>query len=76
MYQFNDQGNLKDFAVQNQKFLSNLMLRRGVLVSEDTIGGLSPVYISGNARSLIRITAPDSTAIPADSLAIGEEFDL
>ncbi|KQO29779.1 glycosyl transferase [Flavobacterium sp. Leaf82] len=76
MYQFNDQGNLKDFAVQNQKFLSNLMLRRGVLVSEDTIGGLSPVYISGNARSLIRIKAPDSTAIPADSLAIGEEFDL
>ncbi|OXE95404.1 transglycosylase domain-containing protein [Flavobacterium araucananum] len=76
MYQFNDQGNLKDFAVQNQKFLSNLMLRRGVLVSEDTIGVLSPVYISGNARSLIRIKAPDSTAVPADSLSAGDEFDL
>jgi len=76
MYQFNDQGNLKDFAVKNQKFLSNLMLRRGVLVSEDTIGGLRPVYISGNARSLIRIKAPDSTAIPADSLARDDEFDL
>ena len=76
MYQFNDQGNLKDFAVKNQKFLSNLMLRRGVLISEDTIGGLKPVYISGNARSLIRIKAPDSTAIPADSLARDDEFDL
>jgi hypothetical protein len=76
MYQFNDQGNLKDFAVQNQKFLSNLMLRRGVLVSEDTIGGLRPVYVSGNARSLLRIKTPDSTAIPADSLATYEEFDL
>ncbi|MEP6804171.1 MAG: biosynthetic peptidoglycan transglycosylase [Flavobacterium sp.] len=76
MYQFNDQGNLRDYAVQNQKFLSNLMLRRGVLTAEDTIGGLSPVYISGNARSLIRIKAPDSTAVPADSLVISDEFDL
>ncbi|MFH6997731.1 transglycosylase domain-containing protein [Flavobacterium sp. FlaQc-57] len=76
MYQFNDQGNLKDFAVKNQKFLSNLMLRRGVLVSEDTIGGLRPVYISGNARSFIRIKALDSTAIPVDSLARDDEFDL
>ena len=75
MYQFNDQGNLRDYAVQNQKFLSNLMLRRGVLVSEDTIGRL-PVYVSGNARSLLRIKAPDSTAIPVDSLSISDEFDL
>ena len=75
MYQFNDQGNLKDYAIQNQKFLTNLMLRRGVLVSEDTIGRL-PVYVSGNARSLLRIKAPDSTAIPVDSLSIEDEFDL
>lgn len=75
MYQFNDQGNLRDYAVKNQKFLKNLMFRRGLLVPEDTIGQL-PVYISGNARSLIRIKAPDSTAIPADSLSIGDEFDL
>lgn len=75
MYQFNDQGNLKDYAIKNQKFLSNLMLRRGVLVSEDTIGRL-PVYISGNARSLLRIKAPDSTAIAADSLSMEDEFDL
>ncbi|MDW8851683.1 biosynthetic peptidoglycan transglycosylase [Flavobacterium sp. MMLR14_040] len=75
MYQFNDQGNLKDYAVKNQKFLRNLMFRRGLLIPEDTIG-LLPVYISGNARSLIRIKAPDSTAIKNDSLAIEEEFDL
>ncbi|OXA94860.1 transglycosylase domain-containing protein [Flavobacterium hercynium] len=75
MYQFNDQGNLKDYAIKNQKFLSNLMLRRGVLISEDTINQL-PVYISGNARSLLRIKAPDSTAIKLDSLAIEGEFDL
>jgi len=75
MYQFNDQGNLRDYAAKNQKFLKNLMFRRGLLIPEDTIGQL-PVYISGNARSLIKIKAPDSTAVPADSLSISDEFDL
>ena len=75
MYQFNDQGNLRDYAAKNQKFLKNLMFRRGLLIPEDTLGQL-PVYISGNARSLIKIKAPDSTAVPADSLSISDEFDL
>ncbi len=75
MYQFNDQGNLKDYAIKNQNFLKNLMFRRGLLVPEDTIG-LLPVYISGNARSLIKIKVPDSTAIKIDSLAVDDEFDL
>ncbi|QOG03302.1 transglycosylase domain-containing protein [Flavobacterium sp. MDT1-60] len=75
MYQFNDEGNLRDYAVKNQKFLKNLMFRRGLLIPEDTLGQL-PVYISGNARSLIKIKAPDSTAIPVDSLATDGEFDL
>lgn len=75
MYQFNDQGNLKDYALQNQKFLKNLMFRRGLLIPEDTLGQL-PVYISGNARSLIKIKVPDSTVVPVDSLLINDEFDL
>ena len=75
MYQFNDQGNLRDYAAKNQKFLKNLMFRRGLLIPEDTLGQL-PVYISGNARSLIKIKAPDSTVVPADSLSISDEFDL
>jgi hypothetical protein len=75
MYQFNDEGNLRDYAVKNQKFLRNLMFRRGLLIPEDTIGIL-PVYISGNARSLIKIKVPDSTAVPVDSLSLGGEFDL
>ncbi|TDW50375.1 transglycosylase [Flavobacterium sp. 270] len=75
MYQFNDEGNLKDYAIKNQKFLKNLMFRRGLLIPEDTLGQL-PVYISGNARSLIRIKAPDSTAVKNDSLSLEGEFDL
>ncbi|MCC9072573.1 transglycosylase domain-containing protein [Flavobacterium sp. F-65] len=74
-YQFNDQGNLKDYAIRNQKFLSNIMLRRGILTPEDTINRL-PVYVSGNARSLLRIKAPDSTAVPIDSMGIDDEFNL
>ncbi|MBP1225844.1 hypothetical protein JOD96_004448 [Flavobacterium sp. 1355] len=75
MYQFNDQGNLKDYVVKNQKYLQNLMFRRGLLIPEDTIGQL-PVYISGNARSFIKIKVPDSTAVKLDSLATDDEFDL
>jgi hypothetical protein len=75
MYQFNDQGNLKDYAIKNQKFLKNLMFRRGLLVPEDTLGQL-PVYISGSARSFIKIKAPDSTAVKNDSLSVDDEFDL
>ncbi|MBE8727463.1 transglycosylase domain-containing protein [Flavobacterium hungaricum] len=75
MYQFNDEGNLKDYALKNQTFLKNLMFRRGLLIPEDTIGQL-PVYISGNARSFIKIKVPDSTAIKLDSLNTTDEFDL
>lgn len=67
MYKFNDLGNLRDFAKQNERFISNLMLRRGIITSEDTIGR-KPVYISGNARSYLRIKIPDSLAIKNDSI--------
>ena len=75
MYQFNDQGNLKDYAIKNQKFLSNLMLRRGILIPEDTVYQ-SSVYVSGTARSLLKIKIQDSTEIKKDSLLIEEEFGL
>ena len=74
MWKFDDQGNLRSFADQQQKFLSNLMLRRGLLTSEDTIGQSNPMTVSGNARSFLNIKVQDS--IPIDSLAIEEEFDL
>lgn len=79
MYQFDNQGNLKRYANKNQRYLSNLMLKRGILTSEDTIGQHG-VYVSGNARSYLNIVKiQDSTAIPLDSLSIkieDEEFDF
>jgi hypothetical protein len=74
MWFFDNQGNLKAFAKQQQKFLSNLMLRRGILTSEDTIGQSIPLQLSGNAHSLLNIKVLDS--VPVDSLAVEELFEF
>jgi len=72
MCQFNDQGNLKGFAITKQKYLTNLMLRRGILSIEDTIYESQPVLISGKAKSFIRLRERDTIQI--DSLNFDEEF--
>ncbi len=74
MWQFDNEGKLKSFANQQQKFLSNLMLRRGILIPEDTIGYSIPLNISGNAHSLLKLKVLDS--IPVDSLAIEEPYEF
>ena len=74
MWQFDNEGNLKSFANQQQKFLSNLMLRRGILIPEDTIGYSIPINISGNAHSLLKLKVQDS--IPADSLAVEAPYEF
>ncbi|TDD78096.1 transglycosylase domain-containing protein [Flavobacterium caseinilyticum] len=76
MYQFNDQGMLKDFAVKQESFLTNIMLRRGLLTAEDTIYKSLPILISGPAKSFIKFKVQDSTQIKVDSLAVDDEFDL
>ena len=76
MYQFNDQGLLKDFAVKQESFLTNIMFRRGLLTPEDTIYKSLPILISGPAKFLLRIKVQDTTQIKTDSLAVDEEFDL
>lgn len=67
MYQFNDQGNLKPSAVNKEKYLKRLMMRRGIIISEDTIAQY-PVRVIGSASSYIKIKeivpeVIDSTAI-------------
>jgi membrane carboxypeptidase/penicillin-binding protein len=76
MYQFNDQGMLKDFAMKQESFLTNIMFRRGLLSPEDTIYKTQPILISGPAKSFLSIKAQDTTQIKIDSLAVDEEFDL
>jgi len=74
MWQFDNEGKLKSFANQQQKFLSNLMLRRGILIPEDTIGQSIPLQISGSAHSLLNLKVQDS--VPVDSLAVEEPFEF
>ncbi|MGZ9677349.1 transglycosylase domain-containing protein [Flavobacterium sp. GNP001] len=76
MYQFNDQGQLKDFAVKQEAFLTKLMFRRGLLIPEDTIYKALPLFISGPAQSFIKIKTIDSTQVKTDSIALDNEFDL
>ncbi|TRX02072.1 transglycosylase domain-containing protein [Flavobacterium gawalongense] len=76
MYQFNDQGMLKDFAIKQESFLTNIMFRRGLLSPDDTIYKSLPILISGPAKSFIKFKVQDSMQIKVDSLVVDEEFDL
>ena len=72
MWQFDTEGRLKSFASQQQKFLGNLMLRRGILTPEDTIGQSIPLQLTGSAHSLLKLKVQDSIAV--DSLEVEEPF--
>jgi hypothetical protein len=74
MWQFDNEGKLKPYAEKHQQFLSNLMLRRGILIAEDTIGLSNPLQLTGNARALLNIKVQDSIAI--DSLPVEEPFEF
>ena len=74
MYQFNAEGILKESAAQQERFVTNIMLKRGLLASDDTLYKSLPLYISGPARSYLRIKVQDS--IPKDSLNSVNEFNF
>ena len=71
MYEFNPEGYLIAIENKKQTFISNLMLRRGLSVSDDTIGQHLPMAITGNARSFLKFEVKDT--IQVDSTFI-EEF--
>lgn len=73
MYQFDDEGKLKSFANKHEEFMSKLMLRRGLLTSEDTIGQKVPISISGRARTHMKFKVQDSIAV--DSLFTDFDFN-
>jgi membrane peptidoglycan carboxypeptidase len=54
------------------QMLKNTMMRRGLIVPEDTINQL-PIMITGSARSFIKVKA--ESVIETDSTSI-EEFDF
>jgi len=72
MYQFNPEGNLKSFAINRDKQLKNLMMRRGIIVPEDTINQ-KPILIIGPANSFIKLK--EAAPVEIDSTSI-EEFSF
>ena len=54
-WKFNDEGRLKDYAVRHNKHIENLMLRRGLITSQDTIAQDGQVVVSGRGRNRIYI---------------------
>lgn len=54
-WRFNDTGDLKPYALKHNKFVKDIMLRRGLIMPEDTINQRGDIYVSGRARSRMRI---------------------
>jgi len=76
MWQFNDQGNLKPYALRHNNYIKKIMLRRGLLSPTDTIAQHGYVYISGPARSSIRIREYEPEEIDTTQADLLEEFDF
>lgn len=70
MWRFGKDGNLKEFANRQFGFLTSLMLRREVLVPEDTLTRSNPIVITGPAKGFIRISAD---TLQTDSILIDED---
>ena len=74
MYQFNDEGNLKESAEKQVSFFTNLMIRRGLLTIDDTIFKSQSTILTGPAKSFLRIKVKDTAVL--DSIRIDDEFNF
>ncbi len=60
MYQFTPEGELKSSAYSKQRYITNIMFRRGLLQTPDTLYQLHNIYARGPASAYfqMKITAP------------------
>lgn len=77
MWRFGKDGQLKDHVGRHFQSLAGLMIRRNVLMQEDTMGLTHHITISGPAKNFIRITADtlvnDTFILDENGLMINEE---
>jgi hypothetical protein len=77
MYQFNGQGGLSGFSINKNNYITNIMLKRGILTPEDAASRYQTVNVSGRARNFIKITKVVQDTIVNDSIPImDEEFEF
>ena len=55
MWRFNDRGKLRDFAVTHDNYIKKLMVNRGVIQANDTIGQTGQIDVNGPAREWLKI---------------------
>ena len=67
MYQFNSEGNLKSFAINRDRLLKNIMMRRGIIVPDDTLYQM-PILVKGAAKSFIKTKVLDTIKIDSTSI--------
>jgi len=72
MWQFDTTGSLKSHAVKHNKYMKDLMLRRGLITPEDTINQTGKIVINGRGRSRIKLKMENLFA--GDSLDVEEFF--
>ncbi|OYQ35124.1 glycosyl transferase [Flavobacterium cyanobacteriorum] len=74
MWKFDSQGNLKSYAERHNDYIKKLMLRRGLLIPEDTIAQNGLINITGPARSRLNIKAEE---VPVENDSVDfDEFDF
>jgi Transglycosylase len=74
MTHFNDQGDLNGRWSSMNRYIRKIMVKRGIISESESY--LGPVYISGRARSQIRIVQRDTITIEKDSISIPEESEF
>lgn len=73
MNQFGGQGALSGRSVAKNNYITNIMIKRGLLNSDDAATRYQNVNITGRARSFIRIEKVVQDTIAQDSIPIIED---
>jgi membrane peptidoglycan carboxypeptidase len=73
MYKFDSNQTLKANAKQENKFLTNVMLRRNILENNDTVGQHFPLKLNGQAQFFLKNKSLTEKEIDSTNT---EEFDF
>lgn len=74
-WQFANDQALKPHVIQKSRFISNLMMRRGLIPASDTTAQHQPVILYGRASAFVA-NAPEPTAQDSLEIDIFDEFDF
>ena len=77
MNKFNGQGGLSGQSVAKNNYITNLMIKRGLLNAEEAASRYQNVVVNGRARSFIKISKIVQDTIVRDSIIpiLDEEFE-